>query len=708
MPDPDQLPCEQTNSLLQAVFDQSPDVILLKDAQGNFLMCNQAVAQLYDTTPQAMIGKHDDDFGVPKDIADGFRRNVLDIMASGQTQVVYEDSRDARTGEIRHFKSIKKPLKDAQGNNLILVIAHDITDLMQAKQQTEASEKRLRYVLEATQEAIWDWDLGSGRMTHNEQWYQLLGYLPGQLADTYHTWHELIHPEDVPLVETRLDEHLSGKLDAYRSEHRMRHHGSGEYRWVLDRGRVVERNEDGMPTRMVGSFSDITEHKASQAHIQWLAHHDALTGLPNRLHLTKTFASSLLSCQQQQKTLSVLMLDVDHFKQINDHLGHHIGDQLLKAVASRLSQALPGEHSLIRTGGDEFLILLTGLDRPEQAVDLAQRLNQQFGQPYLIEHHRLTLSASMGIASYPDDGMDLGLLQQRADIALGVAKALGRSQICTFAPDMELSARERLQLENDMRAAINNQQLRLLFQPQVDMDSMQVVAAEALLRWQTDSPLAHIPPSRFIPVAEDCGLIVPMGEWVIREACRQARCWLDAAWPLRVCINLSPVQFRQPGLRQCIFSALAETGLPANLLELEITESLILEHTDEVLDIIHQLREAGVHIAIDDFGTGYSSLSYLKKFAVDVIKIDQSFIRNMLHSADDDNIISAVLQLASNMNIAVVAEGVETSEQLQRLAEMTEHLLVQGYLFAAPLSSDELMAQLAQNHGMLPSSTTSA
>jgi len=443
----------------------------------------------------------------------------------------------------------------------------------------------------------------------------------------------------------------------------------------------------------------------ANAQLQHFATHDALTCLPNRLLLIDRLHQAIAQAQRTQHRFAVLVLDLDRFKSINDSLGHLAGDELLRQVAQRLNAQLRRCDTLARLGGDEFVLLLDEVVNPQSAVVAAQRVLTSIAAPIKLAGLDIQTSTSIGISMYPDDGTDVETLLQHADVAMYHAKRNGGGGYEFFAPQIDTLGRGRLELENGLRRALAERQFLLHYQPKVDMRTGKIDAVEALIRWRHPER-GLILPASFIPVAEETGLIVPIGEWVLREACRQVAAWQAAGLrPMRVAVNLSAAQFRQQTLTEVVRSALADARLSASYLEVELTESAVMQDAEASIQILRDLSEVGVRIAIDDFGTGYSSLSYLRRLPLDSLKIDRTFIREITSSRDDAEIVRAIVSLAHSLRLEVVAEGVETTEQLTFLRGLAcDHY--QGYLCSAPLSNNDFVAMLRAP--ALPASTALA
>lgn len=448
----------------------------------------------------------------------------------------------------------------------------------------------------------------------------------------------------------------------------------------------------GESPRFVVLSRDVTENKEAEEKIGLLAHFDALTGLPNRALLSDRCQTALYTAQRNNTAVTLMFLDLDHFKNVNDSLGHRVGDELLVALAGRLQSAVRDQDTVSRLGGDEFILVLPDTDAIG-AAHVAEKLLQSALRPFEIEQHELTITPSIGIAIYPADGHDFDTLSRCADAAMYEAKQGGRNHYRFFTAQMQARSERALTLENALRRALERDQLRLHYQPQISASTGQVIGAEALLRWNHPE-LGMVSPAEFIPVAESSGIILPIGEWVLRTATQQLRTWIDAGIaPFTMAVNLSSVQFRHADLPTLITSILNEVALPAHLLELELTEGVAMTDPIGAIEVMNDLHQRGVRMSIDDFGTGYSSLSYLKKFQVYKVKIDQSFVQDITDDPDDRAIVSAIISMASSLGMQTIAEGVETQGQLDFLQEKgcTE---VQGYFFSRPVPPEQFVAYL--------------
>jgi diguanylate cyclase (GGDEF)-like protein len=456
----------------------------------------------------------------------------------------------------------------------------------------------------------------------------------------------------------------------------------------------VHRNDE--IGQLIESFNALVLWRTVAEHqMEFLAHHDPLTALPNRLLVEDRFGQAAGFADRNKHHVALLLLDLDRFKSINDTLGHGLGDALLKQIASRLCDCLRDTDTLSRQGGDEFLVLLPALENGDATLPVLDKLMHCLQAPFHVEGHELTTTASIGVALYPQDGTDFSTLLKHADMAMYQAKETGGNSYCFFDQRMNVEIIENLAMRNGLKLAVERQELVIHYQPQIQLATGAVVGVEALIRWQHPR-FGLIPPGRFIPVAEDSGLIVPIGAWVLHEACRQAMAWQAAGLPpLIMAVNLSAVQFKRGDLQQTVVDALQSSGLAPHLLELELTESILIQDTEGVLATVRALKNLGLKLSIDDFGTGYSSLSYLKRLAVDKIKIDQSFVRELATDTEDAAIVHAIIQMAHGLNLVTIAEGVEDAVTLENLHRF-QCDEVQGYHYARPMPAGEFERFLAQ------------
>lgn len=444
----------------------------------------------------------------------------------------------------------------------------------------------------------------------------------------------------------------------------------------------------GAVTGAVMVFHDVSVSRAMTLKMSYLAQHDSLTDLPNRVLMNDRLVEAIELSKRRERKLAVLFVDLDRFKRVNDSLGHVVGDRLLQSVACRIFTCVRSSDTVSRQGGDEFVILLWDVRHAEDAALTADKILRALRQPHRIGEHVVHVTASIGVVTYPDDGTDAETLFKNADFAMYHAKSCGRDNYQFFKPEMNARAAERQALEGDLRQAIERQDLLLYYQPKINLATGEIVGVEALIRWR-HAQRGLVPPSQFIPVAEECGFIVPIGRWVLREACRQARAWQDAGLPtIRIAINVSALELRAADFASSVADILTDTGLQASHLELELTETCLMQEANSTEAVLRALKDVGVHLALDDFGTGYSSLSYLQRYPIDTLKIDRSFVQDLATDPGAANIVSAVIGMGNSLHMRVIAEGIETREQLEFLKQHGCSV-GQGFYFSQPVPAVE-------------------
>lgn len=587
------------------------------------------------------------------------------------------------------LERISRAYTDADHERYLLERSLTISsqEMQEVYERLRQSETRYALAAQGANDGLWDWNLVTNEVYFSPRWKEILGYEKQMESDTPVFWLDRIHEDDRLKVESALAAHIEGNTRHFSNEHRVLH-SDGQYRWVLSRGLAV-RNEQNVAIRLAGSLTDITEHKAAENKLQHDAHHDALTGLPNRAMLMERLSRSLERTKHNNNYLfAILFIDLDRFKIINDSLGHLAGDKLLHCITKRLIEVTRPEDMVARLGGDEFVVLLESLKEKNQVASIAARVLKHISAPIDLGGDEVYTTASIGVAFASPVYERAETLLRDADIAMYRAKTAGKARFEIFDPEMHTRAVSLLHLENDLRRAIQRNELLLHYQPIVSLENGEMIGFEALARWHHPQR-GTIPPNEFIPVAEDTGLIIPIGEWVLREACRQMRAWemmYEAMPPLMISVNLSGRQLEQPDLVEMIEAVLAETEMNPNYLRLEITESIIMQNAEKTIEKIERIRALGIRISIDDFGTGYSSLSYLHRFPIDTLKVDRSFINSINDDTENSEIVRSIIMLAHNLGIEVIAEGVETREQLNYLQEM-KCGYGQGYYYSRPVNS---------------------
>ena len=569
---------------------------------------------------------------------------------------------------------------------------------------SQAQLQRQTGLLEQTQRAArvggWELDLKRRSLYWTAETYRIHETTPQEYQPTPETWARFFPPASLSIFSAALDgsAHGAAPWDVELELTTAR----GAHVWVRATG--TTQTVDGRAVKVSGSFQDITERRQAEERIRRLAHYDELTGLANRVLFSYQLNHAIARAQRYGKALAVLFIDLDRFKNINDTLGHQVGDAVLKIVAQRLADSLRASDILARMGGDEFVVLVEEFSEPELVHGIAKKILDSVEQPVIVGEHELAVTASVGVSTYPVDARDLQTLLKQADIAMYRAKEQGKNTFQFFSAQLGTPSAGRLSLEAQLKKAVQGQtQLVLHYQPKVSVHDGYMTGVEALVRWQSPDQ-GLIPPNEFIPLAEETGLIGAIGRWVLHTACSQAVAWQRAGMPLRVAINLSARQLYSPGLLSEIKAALHDSGLDPSLLELEITETVMMQNVQQGAELLRELKAVGVHLSVDDFGTGYSSLAYLKRLPLNTLKIDRSFITDIPHDADDAAITQAVIAMGHSLRIRVVAEGVERESQLDFLRRHGCDEM-QGFLFSQPVPADEVQRLLTAQPSKVPATT---
>lgn len=586
--------------------------------------------------------------------------------------------------------------RDPQGRPVRVIGTHtDISDRKRAEAAVIESESRLRMALSATHQGLYDVDVPSGKAVVNPEYAEMLGYNYANFEESTRLWLARIHPDDVGQVKQAYRDYIAQKKEEFRAEFRQRK-ANGEWCWTLSVGSVVSYDKDGKPLRLLGTVLDISERKLSEAIIWQQANIDTLTQLPNRRLFYDRLEQDIRSARRHQTILAVLFIDLDFFKEVNDTLGHAMGDALLIEAAQRLRASVRLSDTVARLGGDEFTVSMPDQTDTAAIEKIAAKIIQSLSEPFSLANQEVFLSASVGITLFPRDADNLEDLIKHADQAMYAAKNSGRNRFSHFNPGLQTAALNRMRITNELRNAIAEKKLSLFFQPIIRLSDGVIRKAEALIRWP-DEKGGYISPAEFIPIAETSGLIHAIGEWVFEQATHWVKRWRNLHLPeFQISINQSPVEFQADISRyQRWIQRMHELNLPGQAITIEITEGMLLDTSPHVSQKLLQFRDAGIHVALDDFGTGYSSLSYLQKFDIDYLKIDRSFVRDLSKNPNDVALTEAIIMMAHKLGLKVVAEGVEDQAQAN-LLKAAGCDYAQGYLFAKPLPAREFEAYLFQ------------
>jgi diguanylate cyclase (GGDEF)-like protein/PAS domain S-box-containing protein len=683
----------------QSLLANALDVIAVLDVEGNVRYASGSIKRVLGYDPEELLGRDIFHLVHPSQIAKA--RAAFQQLADRPGPMPRTEVRVRHADGSWHvFEASANSLVNDAAIDGVVLTCRDITERKRTEEALRESEARYALAAQGANDGLWDWDLRTGKVYFGPRWKAMLDYRDSDVGDTPEEWFGRVHPDDLEQLKVDIDIHLTGNTPHLQNEHRMRTHAGG-WLWVLARG-VAVRDPAGAATRFAGSISDIQERKESQEKLLHDAFHDPLTNLPNRARFMDRLDHALRRVRRRVDLhAAVLFLDLDRFKLVNDSLGHLQGDELLRQIAKRLEEVSRDGDTVARLGGDEFVVLLEEIHAVDEAEAIAGRIQVALAAPFDLAGHEVYTSASIGIAISGGDDRAEDLLRD-ADTAMYSAKGAGKARHQLFQEGMRQDVASQLQLETDLRRAIEREELVLFYQPIVALATNRVVGFEALARWRHPER-GFLGPDDFIPLAEESGLIHALGRWVLEEACRTLRRFTERRpdyGPIAMSVNLSARQFQRPELVQEVAAALRATPLPGGSLRLEITESTIMTQAEQSVRVLKGLKELGVQVQVDDFGTGYSSLSYLQRFRLDALKIDRSFIGALGAPGENPEIVRTIITLGKTLGMAVIAEGIETPRQHQLLLQLGCDY-GQGWRFSQPVDAEGAEALLLPGVGAL-------
>jgi diguanylate cyclase (GGDEF)-like protein/PAS domain S-box-containing protein len=666
----------------RALMNAVPDVMFRVTRQGKLLEIKDARDLRFFPGKKDLIGKTLYEV-LPQEIARRVIAQANRALETWETQIMEHTFAGDDGTHDWEARVVASDVGEA------LAMVRDITARKISEKALKESEERYALAAKGANDGLWDWDMKTSEMHYSSRWKSMLGFEENEIGNSPEEWLGRIHGDDLDRVKSEINAHTEGTSSHFQSEHRLLHK-DGSYRWMLSRG-IAVYDDQGSASRMAGSQTDITEGKRIAEQLLHDAFYDALTGLPNRaLFMDRLGHAVKRGTRPGNQRFALVFLDLDRFKLINDSLGHQAGDRVLIETAERVSQFIRPGDTFARLGGDEFVILIEDLESGNNADFVADRIRQALLAPFILDDREVFVTASIGISissgeyKLPED------MLRDADIAMYRAKTVQRGSHVLFDPSMQKDTIEFLELQNDLRRALERKEFRLSYQPIVDLETGAIVCLEALIRW--DHPTRGlVPPASFIPFAEETGLIIPIGEWVLDTACRQIKSWRERGVQVVVAVNLSACQLRDRNFAQTVAEVLERTGVEPDSLELEITESMVIGDWGNTEVSLAKIRALGVRLCLDDFGTGYSSLSYLHRIPVSKLKIDRSFLGKVDSGVEHGDIVRTIVDLAKRLEIEVVAEGIETEAQMVHLKNM-HCQLGQGYLFARPLDAESVEA----------------
>ncbi len=617
--------------------------------------------------------------------------SMMNVTHIKQMETEWEKQQIELQANYEQMEAYTQELRETQTD-----LSHINKKLAQTNEILMNREKQLKMALQSAREALWMLEEKSGQLDHIGNWQEFLGYTHDEIGTDLDEWLSLIHEEDKERLRLALQNAFDNNEDFFEIEYRIKTK-DGKWLWTISRGEVLLK-EDGKSRIILGTHQDISRRKEAEQKLDYISSFDVLTGLPNRNYLMQKLDEELERAKRNNSIMAVVSLDLDGFKKINDSMGNPLGDQLLTLVANRLRKHIRKQDFVARYGSDEFTMVFSDIKDKESVTSLVRNLLKRFESPFSTGDSEVFISISMGIAIFPDNGDSIQELLKKSGFALMGAKKGGKSTFKFYTTKMNIRALQRLETETRLHKAIERENFLLYYQPQFDLNTNTLVGIEALLRWN-DPEKGLIPPSEFIPIAEESGLIIPLGAWVLKEACLQMKAWKKMGLSgFRISVNISPLQFSQENFLDILKETIEDTGIDAHDLMLEITEGILMDDVEDTRKKLNSIKELGCKLSIDDFGTGYSSLAYLRKFPIDELKIDKSFVLDLVYP-DNASIVKTIISLAKNLNLNVIAEGIEDNVQKDFLLKNKCNMM-QGYLFGYPESSEKVETFLKEFYGL--------
>jgi diguanylate cyclase (GGDEF)-like protein/PAS domain S-box-containing protein len=687
----------ESESRLHAILDHAPVGIWLVGKDGRYQFVNKRFCDATGIPESAFLATtHLPDL-LGEQIAAACITSDRACLSQDEPYVSVE-TLPLADGKLHQLEVTKAQLRDSKGELIGAIgISVDITERKQAEEALRESEARWSFALEGGGDCVWDWNVSNNVVSLSKGGKGMFGFADDEIGNDMSEWNARVHPEDISRLLGRISEFFHSKGDRFSAEYRVRCKDDS-WKWILTRGMVAHRSADGRVMRMIGTHTDLSERKLAEETIRRQANYDSLTQLPNRRLFRDRLEQTIRLAKRDRSSFALMLIDLDHFKEVNDTMGHDAGDFLLVDAAQRIQHCVRESDTVARMGGDEFVVILPDVNDPDNIERIAQNIITKLAAPFVLGEEKAFISASIGITLYPSDADSMETLLKNADQAMYVAKHLGRNRMSYFTPVLQENAQKRMRLVNDLRDALSSNQLRVFYQPIVELATGDIHKAEALIRWQHPTR-GMVSPSEFIPLAEETGMIIEIGDWVLRQAMHQVkRLQANHHKGFQISVNKSPVQFHNDNPLKAAewLGELERHGLQASSLVVEITEGVLLDDDGNIKDRLLASRDAGIQVAIDDFGTGYSSLAYLKKFDIDYLKIDQTFVNNLGNQSDDMALCEAIIVMAHKLGLKVIAEGVET-EQQRDLLKQAGCDYAQGFLFSMAIPAEELEDLLLQN-----------